>query len=104
MAFPKPFLPDSSSDTHPTMDTDAFPSPSSPGSSRKRQRTLDDNLDDSQNIPSPDDEPIVPPVRDTFYYREDGDCVIRVKNTLFKVSDMYVRPLKILGQLRMAGA
>lgn len=33
-----------------------------------------------------DDEETVPIVRDAKWYKEDGDCVIQVQNTLFKVS------------------
>ncbi|RDB14912.1 hypothetical protein Hypma_016394 [Hypsizygus marmoreus] len=44
--------------------------------SRKRQR-----VDTEPEVPPPAE----PPVQDPVYYKNDGDCVILVKNTLFKI-------------------
>lgn len=32
-----------------------------------------------------DDEEVVIPTRDAEYYDEEGDCVVRIENVLFKV-------------------
>ncbi|TFK52351.1 hypothetical protein OE88DRAFT_1698157 [Heliocybe sulcata] len=50
------------------------------GPARKRQRT--DHLEDTKELVITDRETLV---RDDKYYRADGDCIIKVENTLFKI-------------------
>ncbi|TFK34744.1 hypothetical protein BDQ12DRAFT_726607 [Crucibulum laeve] len=53
--------------------------------SRKRQRVDEPEEAANSDDQDPDNTIVEEPVRDPEFYREDGDCVILVENTLFRI-------------------
>lgn len=55
---------------------------------RKRARSSDDGSEEEE------EENVVVPTRDPDYYDEEGTCVVKVENVLFRVRHTVVSPLR----------